>query len=56
MVTPASVGPMKPEIEKPSASRLKLSLRVGAPPMTPAAFCTARWKAMKPRPMVTLAR
>src|SRR4051812_49409385 len=50
IAAPASVGPQKLEIEKPSASQPKLVLRACASLPWPIACCTEMWKSMKPLP------
>ncbi len=52
---PDTVGPRKPEMEKPSASQLKFTERSPGGLMAPTAFCTAMWKNMNARPIAVQA-
>ena len=51
MVKPASSGPLKPEIEYPNASMLKLRARSPVPPTAPVAFCADTWNSMNETPI-----
>jgi hypothetical protein len=50
IVNPAISGPRSPEIEYPTASRLKLWTRNDASPSSPVAFCAATWNVMNATP------
>ncbi len=50
IVNPAISGPRSPEIEYPTASRLKLWTRSDASPSSPVAFCAATWNVMNATP------
>ena len=56
MAKPAISGPSEPEVEKPSASQLKLVARSSAPPIAPTTWLTATWNTMKPVPISALAK
>jgi hypothetical protein len=47
---PASDGPMKAEIEAPSANVAKLRVRASPPPYAPMRLWIETWKKMWPRP------
>ncbi len=56
IASPATVGPAKFEMAKPSASQPKLSRRVSWVLISPTMCCTQMWKSMKPVPTPAAAK